>query len=78
MPFCFTTQLQQRAVATELAALRRLAKSRKPPAKKRNLHGSASLSEESKAADPSSKRQREGRSAIMAPTCVAIYCILSR
>jgi hypothetical protein len=49
MPFCFTTQLHQKAVATELAALRRLAKSRKPPAKKRNLHGPASLSEESKA-----------------------------
>jgi hypothetical protein len=49
MPFCFTTQLQQKAVATELAALRRLAKSRKPPAKKRNPHGPASLSEQSKA-----------------------------
>jgi hypothetical protein len=49
MPFCFTTQLQQKAVATELAALRRLAKSRKPPAKKRNLHGSASLPERSEA-----------------------------
>jgi len=49
MPFCFTTQLQQKAVATELAALRRLAKSRKAPAKKRNLHGPASSAEESTA-----------------------------
>jgi hypothetical protein len=49
MPFCFTTQLQHKAVATELAALRRLAKSRKPPAKKLNLHGPASLAERSKA-----------------------------
>jgi hypothetical protein len=49
MPFCFTTQLQQKAVATELAALRRLAKSRKPAAKKRNLHGPASSAEQSKA-----------------------------
>jgi len=48
MPFCFTTQLQQKAVATELAALRRLAKSRKPAARKRNLHGPASSAEESK------------------------------
>jgi len=48
MPFCFTTQLQQKAVATELAALRRLAKSRKPAAKKRNLHGLANLPEQSK------------------------------
>jgi hypothetical protein len=48
MPFCFTTQLQQKAVATELAALRRLAKSRKPAAKKRNLHGPANLPEQSK------------------------------
>ena len=49
MPFCFTTQLQQKAVATELAALRRLAKARKPPAKQRNLDGPARLSEPSKA-----------------------------
>ena len=49
MPFCFTTQLQQKAVATELAALRRLAKARKPAAKKRNLHGPANLAEEGKA-----------------------------
>jgi hypothetical protein len=49
MPFCFATQLQQKAVATELAALRRLAKSRKPLAKKRNLHGSASVPEQSEA-----------------------------
>jgi hypothetical protein len=39
MPFCFTTQLQQRAIATELAALRRLAKAPKPRAKPRSLHG---------------------------------------
>jgi hypothetical protein len=45
MPFCFTTQLQQKAVATELAALRRLAKAHKPQAKQRNLR----LAEPSKA-----------------------------
>jgi hypothetical protein len=63
MPFCFTTQLQQKAVATELAAQRRLAKSRKPPAKGRSQHGAASVPERSKAAHVQQPQARAPKAA---------------
>jgi hypothetical protein len=48
MPFCFTSQLHRKAVATELAALRRLAEARKRPAERPNKNGPARLAEASK------------------------------
>jgi hypothetical protein len=50
MPFCFTTQLHRKAVATELAALRRLAEARKRPMERPNQNGPARLAEASKTA----------------------------